>query len=470
MNKFLSNLGGGGDKKNKPNKNKQQQGRDGTNSGWQGGRSGDMESLKNKSASSRIVGGAGNKQDANGKGNNVFANAGAGLNDKLGKMDLFNKSTKSAKPRGGGQSLGGTKPGRVFSVSLDHPGPLGLEVERRKNAQATAIIAAVAPSSQADKAGLKRGDIVCQPNSNGNEYRYDQFIAIAKSGKRPLRFDVRRIESNLVSGGSTGGRGSVDSYARKQAVVAAAEAREAKHKATQKPIPKTGKRLDKPKQEKVYHHDQTVESEETRRAIIAAKRAEEEDAKNLGYNPYEAKAMTGGQARTATVAMTAGEMKAQNASSKMTGTGENKTELSSPGKVNKPKDPTAESRKPPGHPPSPVFEEAFSIVVTGNADNAAVLKSLKIMRTLITNATTKGQQGSDETSSKFRRVRLSNPKIKEAITDTQGALELMMSVGFVLSEHDEDGETYLVFPPGDEGPVWLGSALEMMESYAKGGS
>ena len=87
------------------------------------------------------------------------------------------------------------------------------------------------------------------------------------------------------------------------------------------------------------------------------------------------------------------------------------------------------------------------------------------MRKLINNAITKGQQGNDETSSKFRRVRLTNPKIKEAITDMQGALELMMSTGFLLSENDEDGETYLVFPPGEKGSSWLSSALAMMESY-----
>ena len=346
-----------------------------------------------------------------------------------------------------------------------------MQVEKRKNAQATAIIAAVVPGGQADRAGLKRGDIVCHPRSNGEEeVRYDQFVAMAKSGRRPLRFDVRRIESSILrggdgrSGGKGGGRVSADSYARKQAVIAAAEARDAKHKAKQKPIPKTEKKMDglRPKQ-KIYDHTQTVDSEETRQAVAAVKQAERADAKNLGYNPYEAKAMTSGQARTATVAMTAGEINAENAPSKIAGGSEGKT--ASPGKVNAPKDPTKTQQ-----PPSPEFEQAFSVVVTANTDHAAVLKSLGIMRKLITNAVTKGQQGDDETSSKFRRVRLSNPKIKEAITDQQGGLELMMSVGFVLSEHDSDGETYLMFPPGEKGPGWLDGALGMMEQYENGGS
>jgi len=461
MDKFFSNLGkGGGDKKKKSdsNNNKPQRGKDESNNSWQGGRSGGMDSIKKKSANpvSRIAaggGGGGNRTTDNGgntANNNIFEKAGAGINE------FFNKQNKAANNRGGGQSLGGTKPGRVLSVSLGN-GPLGMEVEKRKTSQATAIILGIIPNGQADKAGLKRGDIVCHPGSNGNEeIRYDQFVAMAKSGRRPLRFDVRRIESSILSGvdGKTGGgRVSADYIARKQAVVAAAEARDAKHKAKQKPIPRSEKRMMDQKPEKIYDHHQAEVSDETRRAMAAVKQAEREDAVNLGYNPYEAKAMTSGQARTATVAMTQGEISAGNAPPQMAAN-------VSPGRVNKPKDPVKT-----GKPPPPEFEHAFSTLVTSNYDHAAVLKSLSIMRKLINNATTKGQQGNDETSSKFRRVRLTNPKIKEAIADVNGALELMMCTGFVLSESDADGETYLVFPPGEKGSSWLSSALAMMESY-----
>lgn len=343
------------------------------------------------------------------------------------------------------------------------------QVEKRKDSQSTAIISGIVPNGQGDRAGLQRGDIVCHAGSNGEkEYRYDQFLALAKSGRRPLRFDVRRIESSILSGGSqsTGRKVSADAEARKKAVIAAAEAREAKHKATLKPIPKTERRMDglRPQQQ-IYDHTRVEDSEETRRAVAAAKRAERDDAKNLGYNPYEAQNMTSGQARTATVAMTTGTINAENAPSKMATSGDGGG-MVPPGKVDKPKDPTSKTNNAP---PSPEFEHAFSTLVTSNADHAAVLKSIGIMRKLINNAITKGQQGNDETSAKFRRVRLSNPKIKEAIADVNGGLELMMSVGFVLSENDEDGETYLVFPPGKKGSSWLSNALSMMESYENGG-
>ncbi|KAL7444072.1 hypothetical protein ACHAXH_009918 [Discostella pseudostelligera] len=366
MDKFFSNLvggGGGGKKNSSKNEDKKQPSKDAPKNSWQGG-SGDLDSMKKKNAP------VASKIDSS---KNILANAGAGINDALGKIDLFNKSKQPVNNRGGGQSLGG-----------------------------------------------------------GN------------------RDD------------GTPGKSTLDAQARKQAVIAAAEAREAKHKATQKPIPKMEKRIDDKelKNQQMYDHD-VIASEETRRAVAAVKQAEMEDAKKFGYNPYEAKAMTSGQARTATVAMVKGEINAENAPSKIVGSGE----TPSPGRIIKPKDPTDKKSEP-----SPEFEHAFSILVTSNSDHAAVLKSLSTMRTLIKNATTKGQQGKEETSSKYRRVRLSNAKIKETITDMQGALELMMSVGFVLSENDEDGETYLVYPPGEKEACWLSSALEMIESYENGGS
>ncbi len=136
MDKFFSNLTGGGDKKKTNNDNNQRKKDDGTN--WQGGRSGDMESIRNgHNVASRVgsgrVGGvtSGNsgRHTTGNKPNNIFANAGAGINEALGKIDLFNQNKKTgANTRVGGQSLGGSLPGRVFSVCLDQPGPLGMEV------------------------------------------------------------------------------------------------------------------------------------------------------------------------------------------------------------------------------------------------------------------------------------------------------------------------------------------------------
>ena len=403
-----------------------------------------MDSIKNKSF---VKEGSSSGENKNNGPKNIFANANSAIQKQ---MEQFKKP-----PPKGGQSLGGSKPGRLISISLSQPGALGVEVEKRKDASQSAIVASVIPDSQAEKAGLKRGDIVCHADSD-REFSYNEFLKVAKSGARPLRFNVRRMESTLVQDG----KGSADAMHRKQAMIAAAEAREAKHRAFVKPVPKYTEadrfKLRGEQQSKPVEYTES-NNEETHRAVEAVKAAEKSDAENLGYNPYEARAITSGQARTATVAMTKGDINAENTPIKLRG---ERGETTTPGKVSAPLDPTNSI---------PIeFDYAFSTLVTSSSDASATKKSLSTMRKLITNAITKGQQGDDATSSKFRRVRLSNPKIKEAITDMQGALELMMAAGFVLSENEEDGETYLVFPP-EVGAEWLDAAVERMEEYERGG-
>ena len=364
-------------------------------------------------------------------------------------MDAF----KNKPPKKGGQSLGGSKPGTLHPVSLSHPGPLGIEIEKRRNVAQSAIVSSVIPQSQADEAGLKRGDIICHHDSDV-EYSYNEFLKMAKSGLRPLRFNVLRMESSLVAGG-----GSADAMHRKQAMIAAAEAREAKNRAYVKPIPKSEPNRLKPRnnsQERVNEYTDS-DNVETKQAVEAIKAVEKSDAENLGYNPYESRAMTGGQARTATIAMTAGEINSDNVPSKLKN---NQDSHSNIPRISAPTDPTVEVPQE--------FDYAFSTMVTSSSDASATQKSLTTMRKLIINATTKGQQESEDCA-KFRRVRLSNPKIKEVITDVQGALELMMAVGFVLSENDEDGETYLVYPLDVGVADWLNGALERMERYERGG-
>ena len=400
-----------------------------------------MDSIKQKSS----VMPATNKKTTEGK--NIFANANTALQKQ---MDAFkNKPLKK-----GGQSLGGSKPGTLYPVSLSQPGPLGLEIEKRRNVAQSAIISSVVPQSQADNAGLKRGDIICHQGSD-MEYSYNEFLKIAKSGARPLHFNVLRMESSLVTGG-----GSADAMHRKQAMIAAAEAREAKYRAYVKPIPKSSEpnRL-KPRNNSQERLNEYTESENahTKQAVEAIKAVEKSDAESLGYNPYESRAMTGGQARTATIAMTAGDINSDNAPSKLKKSQDNHSNIPF---VSSPTDPTVDVPQE--------FDYAFSTMVTSSSDASATQKSLTMMRKLIINATTKGQQESDECA-KFRRVRLSNPKIKEAITDVQGALELMMAVGFVLSENDEDGETYLVYPLDVGVADWLSGALGRMERYERGG-
>ena len=229
--------------------------------------------------------------------------------------------------RGTGESLGGSQPGIILSVSLPDPGPLGIKVEKRKDSK-TAIVAQVVAGTQAAAADLRLGDIICKPGTGGTEeIKYNDFLAIAKLDRRPLIFDVRRIDPiQSVRGGWAGknpSSSSADAYAKRQAVIAAAEARDKAHKKKTKPIPKRaggvgmGERVKIEAQREEIARRNAAEgigsdglSEEARRAISAAKRGEAQHASELGYNPYQASKASAGQARTATTVAAHGELSA----------------------------------------------------------------------------------------------------------------------------------------------------------------
>ena len=397
----------------------------------------------------------------------------------------------NAKFQGQGQSLGGSKAlGKVIEVQLSDPGPLGIRVEKRPNSLGGAIVADVVSGSQGERAGLERGDILCFQGSDGQEeISYDLFLALAKSDQRPLCFEIRRIKTKsaaLKGAGAAedGKHRSAESFTRQQAVIAAAEKREREAKArnkrtkdaTSKNLPallSTEERR-QIEEERLARMDSAVEnqSEASKEAVEAAKRGEAKTAAQLGYNPYETNRVTAGQARTAAVAASHGTV------------GQSNTPNGEPAmpplpEVRPPSDPTvattassgtsttAHVRNTTTQPVAAVgldFEKAYEAVVTSNRHDD-VVGSFAILRKLILNATTKGQDEDEAQASKFRRVRLSNAKIKAAIVDVEGAFDLMVSVGFHLVE--EDGESFLVFSKGTNGDSWIGTALSMMEKYEK---
>lgn len=419
---------------------------------------------------SKLTGDDGKKKSGGPQFRNPFANIGGGRGHGRGSTNY-----------GGGHALGGSAPGRVVTITLPEPGSLGVKVEKRPNSKGTAIVSEVLPNGQAERAGLQRGDIICYPGSDGTrEVLYNDFLGLASSGGRPIVFEVRRIDARKANSGATLGDAAsrpstADAYARKQAVIAAAEARDRANKAKSKPISKKGgdkvlsaaekRRLEEQREEmfriRAEENTDTPMSDEAKRAVEAAKAGEAAHAAELGYNPYETNKMTAGQAKTATVAVAHGGVDA----GKLVEDDGVPSELPSPGSTQAPPDPVSSEEMENINPIDPQFDEAYVAITCGTTDNKAATKSISTMRKLIVNATTKGQIEADETSSKFRRVRLSNPKIKSFITDIHGSLELMLSVGFLLNE--EDGETFLVYPLGNSGPDWLPLALARMEKYAK---
>lgn len=400
--------------------------------------------------------------------------------------------------RGGGQSLGGSKPGTIIPISIPEHGSIGVQLENTR--EGSAIVAKVMDGSTASKAGLKRGDVICHSQTNGTkEMAYRQFLDMAKSDSRPLIFDVRRVESGVGHGSGSGGM-RADSYAKRQAVIAAAMARDKENKQKKKPISKLSKELTPEERDKIER--QKLENEkkntsiwtssnepmthEAREAVRIAKNDEAKHVQELGYNPYEAARSTGKQGANATVAAKHGTMNATQGAPAPSGSGggggsgggQSRATSSGSGSSNntnlaKQTTSSSTSSLPDLNDLTPIdteFDEAFTTLITHNVSTPAqkqgLSKSLRIMKKLILNAITEGQ-----TDDKKRMVRISNPNklIQAAINDLDGAIQLMLSVGFIVGENDDDdSETYLIFPPGDTGPPWLSDALDRMEQYEKG--
>jgi PUB domain len=391
---------------------------------------------------------------------------------------------------GAGQSLGGNaKPGIVIPVTLSEAGPLGIKVE--KSSSDTAIVAMIVADSQAERAGLQRGDILCFAGSEGNEeINYAMFIELAASNQRPLCFEIRRIvapsKSTKLSAASGTAKTnastelSAEAFARKQAMIAAAEKREMEHNkkyntksssvsssskgAATKPILSTAERLrlEQERQQRILENQVSDAANTNSEYVQKARDAEQNTVSQLGYNPYVAQSVSAGQARNAVTTTTHGAIKPVSA------TASNASNIA-PGTVASPPSlPAAESSGVKVR-PSLDFERAFEATVTSTPDHATVVNSISTMRKLIVNATTKGQQiGNDEEASKYRKIRFTtNAKIRAAVTDMPGALDLLLSVGFLFQEEGEENESVLVYPPATPGPPWLPAALQQMERYAQ---
>eukprot|EP00934_Nitzschia_sp_Nitz4_P006243 Nitzschia sp. Nitz4//scaffold296_size27349//12739//14254//NITZ4_008199-RA/size27349-snap-gene-0.40-mRNA-1//1//CDS//3329546270//6233//frame0 len=393
---------------------------------------------------------------------------------KLSIQQLFGGQPRTF--HGTGQSLGGNKPGLVFPVVISDPGSLGIRVEQRTNSQGTAIVSQVVDGTQAQAAGLERGDVLCFAGSNGQEeITYELFLEMARSPQRPLHFEVRRIPANAAPNPSGSSGASADAAHRRQAMIAAAEAREMAHKAKAKPIRNVTKttlarekQLQEQQQKQLQHQQQNQPSEESKRAAMAAKKGEMELAQQLGYNPYETAHATAGQARVAT---TTSQHGAIHASTKGSGNSNNNSngnsEPSSLPAVAPPRDIPSVPDDVPTSEPSEGFSHALSVLISSTPDASVVATTCNIMRKLLLNATTKGQAASDD-AAKFRKVRLQNAKIKAALVDVPGAMDVMLCADFQLVE--QDGESMLIFPVNHTGPKWLPTALTLLDQQSAASS
>ncbi|KAG4398449.1 hypothetical protein AAZX31_08G042300 [Glycine max] len=99
------------------------------------------------------------------------------------------------------------------------------------------------------------------------------------------------------------------------------------------------------------------------------------------------------------------------------------------------------------------LEVCVGTYISGKPSEGSVDVILKLLRNI----------GREPENVKFRRIRMNNPKIKEAVGDVAGGVELLSFVGFELRE--ENGETWAVMEfPSEEQIKFIQRAIVLLES------
>lgn len=98
------------------------------------------------------------------------------------------------------------------------------------------------------------------------------------------------------------------------------------------------------------------------------------------------------------------------------------------------------------------LEACVSTYLSGKPSEGSKEILLKLLRNIV----------KEPENAKFRKVRMGNPKIKEAIADVAGGVELLEFVGFELK--DEGGEMWAAMDaPSEEGIILLKKAVSLLE-------
>ena len=226
------------------------------------------------------------------KGKKKKQDSGMSSTGKKAASVLRKLGKSSSSFKGGGQALGGSRPGDIITVCFEGEGSLGMKIEQ--NHEGGAVIASVNEGTMAERNGLMRGDIICWNDSNGEECPFEEFMSVAQSGERPLTFDVKRIKlsKNTTSASANITDNSATAESRRAAVIAAAQNRANAEKKKQKPLSKAGNYNNSGVAKcnaDLNINDRTGQemSEATKKAVEATKKNERNLAKKMGYNPFE---------------------------------------------------------------------------------------------------------------------------------------------------------------------------------------
>ncbi|GAB4828734.1 hypothetical protein Ancab_018402 [Ancistrocladus abbreviatus] len=105
------------------------------------------------------------------------------------------------------------------------------------------------------------------------------------------------------------------------------------------------------------------------------------------------------------------------------------------------------------------LETCFGAYLSGKPSEGSVDVVIRLLRNVV----------KEPENVKFRRIRMSNPKIREAIGEVAGAFELLETVGFQLKE--DEGEMWTVMDlPSEENILMIKKLIPLLESHRIQGS
>jgi len=392
-------------------------------------------------------------------------------------MDFFTKKFENLTKGGLPKNI---TEGGGFDVRFEKQ-KLGLSISAHKDTRVP-VVTFVTPLSEGSKANVERGDVIVGVEGNAVS-TYDDVLAVIQALGRPVTVNFQRpgyrantskksSTQNKWGSGTTSGSVSVPSSssagssifrsrqpapppvteeerrARREAQLAAAENRGAAW--DKKVAKKKQEKAQVKKAERERLSEQSTDGpldEETKAAIERAKQHEQQQAAQLGYNPYQVCMSSNQEARVAVETAQSGNMTASAAPNMGAGhvLGGNPGAMVPPGAVPAPpvlaQEAGADQTNALGEDleysvAAGEVEDAIAILMGQGLD--ASVNAMKTVSKLVKNIIKTPEE------EKFRRIRLNNQAFNSKVVSIQGGMELMQAIGFNVDTTGE--EPFFVFP------------------------
>ena len=330
----------------------------------------------------------------------------------------------------------------VFDISFTE-GSLGMVLRKLDNGRP--IVDEVVAGGSAESLGVRPNDLIIGVEGNVVE-SYEVFIDVISAFGRPVSVRFKRGRSAMAqpSASSSSMRTMFGGKSVPPPAPLSEEEKESRRLARVKAVEDRGnaweKRIAQSSKKKlsgvdegrpVYDHSSDQVSVETQRAMSAAKRAEEDVTRRMGYNPYQPHMSFSGTGQPSGGGAGAGGSPRSGAASSLSSSSQSNAqsnaEVENLGSTEvQIDDPEVENA---------VNESLGLMLSAAEADGpkvqTAVETAMKMLRNLADN----------RDDLRPRKIRLGNPNFHTKVVEVSGGVELFIAAGFVVVEEMAEGKS-----------------------------